>query len=109
MTAARTRSAMCRPPLAADLPEPGLVWCPSDAVLGDDGAHVTVGCDVERRVGGHRPLRGDGLATDGRDLVRRAFFDGDVLAAGKRQVDCADWRRDVEGHFILIGEDGDLV
>ena len=72
------------------------------AVLCDNGGDVARWSYVESYVGGG-DVRGSADSGCVRDFVWGALFDGDLIAAGERQINGGDGRGDVERDVIFFG------
>ncbi len=76
--------------------------CVRNAVFRDDGGDVAVRGYVEGDVGG-ADVWGDADAGRVRDFCWGAFFDGDLVAGGEREIDGGDGGGDVERDVIFFG------
>src|SRR6266571_5348066 len=77
-----------------------------DALFRDDAGDVLRRRHVERGVAGGTLLRGDRMAVEVEDFLRRPLLDWDLVARCQVEIDRARWCRDVERHPVLLRDHG---
>src|SRR5208337_1035752 len=78
------------------------------AALGENGANVAAGRDIEGRVRRGNIGR-DPHSLNVRDLGGGALLDGNMLAIGYRKIKGGNRRGNVEGDVIFFGQHGNLI
>src|SRR5712692_3370678 len=82
---------------AGDRAKAILEWGPDHPEFGHDRGHVPVRCDIKRRVPHVNAARSGACAPEIGNLIDRALFNWNLVAAGRRQINRTHRGRDVEG------------